>query len=153
MLIIDGHLDLAWNALQWNRNLLLDAGILRVLENRLPGPGRAQNTVTFPDMIRGKVAVCCATLLARCTGVAVPDIDFAIPEQAFGIAQGQLAFYRAMEQRGVLRILTSGADLDAHIAAWEAWDAAQDSTGTAPPLGCIISMESADPIPDPGDLP
>lgn len=160
MLIIDGHLDLAWNALQWNRNLLLDAYTLRVLENRLSSPGRGQNTVSFPDMQNGRVAVCCATLLARCTGVPVPDIDYATPQQAYAIAQGQLAYYNAMQRAGSLRILTIAGDLKAHITAWEYWDnlagdplpKGSETVNPAPPLGCVISMESADPIIDPANL-
>ncbi len=160
MLIIDAHLDLAWNALQWNRNLLLDAHTLRVLEKGLSGSGRGQNTVSLPDMQQGRVAICCATLLARCTGMPVPNIDYATPQQAYAIAQGQLAFYRAMEREGSLRILSTAAELDAHIAAWETWDTTtcpgnpeHNSNGTAaPPLGCVISMESADPIIDPARL-
>jgi membrane dipeptidase len=162
MLIIDSHLDLAWNALQWNRNLHLQAHTLRVLEKGQIGPGRGKSTVSFPDMQRGRIAVCCATLLARCTGTPVPDVDFATPYQTYGIAQGQLAFYRALEQTGSIRILTTGAAFASHIAAWEAWDAAhthdlqslqdQEFTTPPPPLGCVISMESADSIPDPIEL-
>ncbi|MCA9835527.1 MAG: hypothetical protein KC422_01370, partial [Trueperaceae bacterium] len=32
MLIVDSHLDIAWNALQWNRNLELSVNTLRTLE-------------------------------------------------------------------------------------------------------------------------
>ena len=160
MLIIDSHLDLAWNALQWNRNLLLDANILRVLEKGLTGPGRAQNTVTLPDMARGRVAACCATLLARCTGVTVPHIDYATPQQAYAIAQGQLAYYYAMHQAGSIRIITTSTELETHIAEWEYWESQLVNLASTedmlqnpqPSVGCVISMESADPIIDPANL-
>ena len=152
MFIIDSHLDLAWNALQWNRNLLLDSNTLRVLEKALTGPGRALNTVTLPDMTRGHVAVCCATLLARCTGVPVLDIDYATPQQTYAIAQGQLAYYKAMHHAGHLRVLTTAGELDAHIAEWENWEKEDTAGSPPPPLGCVISMESADPIIDPANL-
>jgi len=42
--------------------------------------------------------------------------------------------------------VTTLAGLDAHIAAWQAWEAGERKT--QPPLGLIISMESADAIPN-----
>ncbi|MBC8075329.1 MAG: peptidase M19, partial [Chloroflexales bacterium] len=60
MLIIDGHLDLAWNALQWNRDLTQSAHTLRTLEAHTPGKGRALGTVALPDLRRGRVALCFA---------------------------------------------------------------------------------------------
>jgi membrane dipeptidase len=160
MLIIDSHLDLAWNALQWNRNLLLDSYTTRVLEKGIPGPGRAQNTVSLPDMARGRVAVCCATLLARCTGTPVPHVDFATPQQTTAIARGQLAYYNAMQRIGSMRLIDNSFDLDAHISEWEKWErrfeqeeqAHELEENTPPPLGCVISMESADAILSPDDL-
>ena len=48
MLIVDAHLDLAWNALQWNRDLLCSVYTIRTQESRTPGQGRATGTVAFP---------------------------------------------------------------------------------------------------------
>jgi len=53
MLIVDGHLDLALNALQNNRDLLVDAYTTRARESNTPGKGMAQETVAFPQMRRG----------------------------------------------------------------------------------------------------
>ncbi|NUM48552.1 MAG: membrane dipeptidase [Anaerolineales bacterium] len=201
MLIIDSHLDLAWNALQWNRDLLQSVYTLRTTEHAgPPGPGRGLNTVALPELRAGRVAVCFATLLARSTGIPRPDIDYGSPAQAFGVARGQLAYYRALEVQGHVRILTTREAFDQHWQEWEAWEnaqasmaphpstalessssaneaisrSAQDATtqqipadtlsdvrrpndggfaqskgaGSAnpPPLGLVISMESADPI-------
>ena len=41
MLIIDAHLDLSWNALQGNRDLLRSAYTIRTQEVGTPGKGRA----------------------------------------------------------------------------------------------------------------
>lgn len=151
MLIIDAHLDLAWNALQWGRDQRRPVATLRRQEGGLTGPGRGQNTVALPELRQGRVAVCFATLLARSTGTQEPGIDYASPEQAYGAAHGQLAYYRALEQQGHARIITSRAELDAHLAAWQAWEAA-GAEGEPPPLGLIISFESADPILAPEQL-
>ena len=40
MLVIDAHLDLSLNALQWNRNLLDSVYTIRATEVTTPGKGR-----------------------------------------------------------------------------------------------------------------
>jgi len=151
MLIIDAHLDLSWNALQWNRNLTQSVYTIRTQEAGTPGKGRAQGTVALPEMQQGRVAVSFATLLARSTGRTAAHIDYGSPTQAYGIAQGQLAYYRALEMDGHIRILSDWVELRAHIAEWKAWEDNRDEAAI-PPLGFIISMEGADPIRDPGQL-
>src|SRR5438105_13758475 len=66
-LIWDAHLDLAWNALDWNRDLLLPVVEIRRREReaRMTDKGRGCNTVSFPELRRGKVRIFIATLLAR----------------------------------------------------------------------------------------
>ncbi|MEM7116410.1 MAG: membrane dipeptidase [Chloroflexota bacterium] len=151
MLIIDAHLDLSWNALQWNRDLTQSVYTIRTQEAGTPGKGRAQGTVALPEMRQGRVAVSFATVLARSTGRAAPHIDYHSQTQSYGIAQGQLAYYRALEDDGEIRILTEKVGLQAHMAEWEAWEAGGATTDT-PPLGFVISMEGADPIRDPTQL-
>jgi membrane dipeptidase len=153
MLIIDSHLDLAWNALQWNRDLLRSAYTIRALESNTPGLGCGQNTVCLPELRRGRVALCFATLLARSTGRASAHIDFDSPAQAFATARGQLAYYRALEQQGHVRVVEDLPALEQHLAEWQAWDADRQADSiAAPPPGLVISMESADPILRPEDL-
>jgi membrane dipeptidase len=153
MLIIDAHLDLSMNALQWNRDLLLSAYTIRTQEQFVQGKGRALGTVAYPDMRRGRIFLSVATLIARSTGRPVPYFDFASPAQAYGMAHGQLAYYRALEQQGHIRIISDLAALDAHVAEWTAWDAAHpEETENTPPLGFVISMEGADPILAPEQL-
>lgn len=164
MLIADGHLDLAYNALQCNRNLLQSVMTIRVQEagnrNGLPPNwGAGQGTVALPEMRQGRVALCFATVLAGCSGHPVAHMDFPTPQHAHAIARGQLAFYRALEKDHHIRIITGLASLNQHIAEWEAWDeqlltdsgeAALPDVG--PPLGFVISMEGADPIISPDHL-
>ena len=107
----------AWNALQWNRNLLHSVYTLRTQENRTQGKGRVQGTVALPELRRGRFALCFATLLARSTGQPAPHIDYSSPAQAYGIVQGQLAYYRALEREGHIRVITNLAELDNHIAS------------------------------------
>ena len=150
MLIIDAHLDLSWNALQGNRDLLRSAYTIRTQEVGTPGKGRAQGTVAFPDMRQGRLAVSVVTLFARSTGRPAPHADYASPVQSYGVAQGQLAYYRALEHEGHIRIIADRANLDSHIDRWETWEEA--GSGDSPPLGFVISMEGADPILQPSQL-
>lgn len=155
MLIVDSHLDLALNALQGNRDLLVSAYTTRVLERSMRGPGRGQGTVAFPEMRRGRIALSFVTVLARSTGRPEPHIDYATPAQAYGIGKGHLAYYHALAEAGHIRIVRDAPQLEAHLAQWRDWDAghpSQQEDGSTPPLGVVITMESADPILDPSTL-
>ena len=153
MLVIDGHLDLSMNALQGNRDLRQAVHTIRTLEKGAPGKDRGLGTVAFPEMRRGRVALCFATLIARSTGHPAADIDYGSTAQAFGVARGQLAYYLALEVQGYVRLIADRAGLDAHLAEWVRWDALErPDPASVPPLGMVLSMEGADPILDPGQL-
>ncbi|UCC74264.1 MAG: membrane dipeptidase, partial [Gemmatimonadota bacterium] len=153
MLIVDGHLDLAMNALAGNRDLSVSAYTIRTHEFGSAGKGKAQGTVALPEMRQGRVALSFVTVVARSSGQVVPHIDFASPVQAYAVAQGQLAYYRALERWGHARVITGRAGLEQHLAEWEAWDAAAaDGASDTPPLGFIVLMECADPILRPAQL-
>lgn len=152
MLVIDAHLDLSLNALQWNRDLRQSVYTIRANEAGVPGKGRAKNTVALPEMRRGRVALCFATLLARSTGHKVAHMDYESQAQAYGMAQGQLAYYRGLELDGQARIIESAESLRAHIAEWQDWEEAGADQTAPPPLGFVISMEGADPIREPDQL-
>ncbi len=146
MLIFDAHLDLSFNALQFNRDLRLRVAEVRRAENGLQDlPGRGRNTVCFPEMRQAGIGVCVATQLAGCMKPAGPGGGWNSPEQAWAITQGQLAWYQAMEQAGELRQLRSRSELDAHLTQWNL-----DSEQT--PIGYILSLEGADSIRDFSDL-
>ena len=151
MLIVDAHLDLAWNALQWNRNIQHSVYTIRTGESNLSGAGRGQGTVALPEMRQGRIALCFATLLARSTGRTIQNIDYSSPYQAYAVAQGQLAYYRALNEAGKVRLISNRKELDEHLDTWFDWEL--DTTQAQPPVGLVISMESADPILLPEQLP
>ena len=68
-LIIDLHLDLAWDAIYWNRDLTLTAHEVRHQESSEP-PQVASDydvgicTVTFPEMRKGKVGLMLSTIMS-----------------------------------------------------------------------------------------
>lgn len=153
MLIIDSHLDLAWNALQYNRDLLQSAYTIRTQEGHTGSTGGGgQGTVALPEMRKGRIFLAVVTLMARHTGRPAANIDYGSQAQATAAAQGHLAYYRALEAHGYVRILTDLAALNAHTADWENWEKAGADQSKTPPLGFVISMESADPIWQPQHL-
>jgi membrane dipeptidase len=144
MIVFDAHLDLAWNAIDWNRDLLQPVAAIREREREqgLSGNGRGCNTVSFPELRRGKVAVFIATLLARSLNFKLkPSFQrYASMEAACAAAWGQLAYYSSLEKQGTLRWIKDGPTLEAHIRGWRG-----DLSGEQP-LGFILSMEGADPV-------
>jgi membrane dipeptidase len=120
MLIIDGHLDLAWNALNWNRDITLPIADIRREEAGSQEKHRGANTVSLPEMRKGEVGICLATLLARASGLAEPLLDYPSREIAGAVARGQLAYYRILESQGQARVIADWASLAAHAQAWGA---------------------------------
>ncbi|HLZ10011.1 MAG TPA: membrane dipeptidase [Chloroflexota bacterium] len=147
MIAIDLHLDLAMNALYYNRDLRKTVPEMRLDEASMTEKGRHANTVSYPAMRAGDVAVSSATVIARENPTGTSSIDFRAPQMAYASAMGQLAYYRQLESEGVIRIITDRPGLDAQIRAWET--DGRDRT----PLGFIISMEGADPIVSPEQVP
>ncbi|MEZ6045380.1 MAG: membrane dipeptidase [Planctomycetaceae bacterium] len=137
MLIFDAHLDMAWNALEYNRNLMLSVPELRQFEAQfediVPGPP----VITWPALKEAGVGMTICTLIPRLKRKDGPMTHYQSRESAYGAAQGQLAYYQAMEKRGVLRHIKSKEDLDSHIQEWEA-----GPTETTP-VGFLLSIEGA----------
>ena len=151
--LIDSHLDLAWSALYFNRDLLASVAEVRRSEQGMTDElSRGRNTLTLPELRRARVGLCVATVLAR-GGPGQPeragwkrtDLDYRNPLIAYSHAKGQLAYYRLLEQQGHLRLITTRAELQVH---WDAWCKAPEKT----PLGIILSMEGADPIVEPAQV-
>jgi membrane dipeptidase len=146
MIIIDSHLDLAWNALNWNRDLTQTIREIRASEAGMSDPHRGRNTVSFPELRRAEVAVCLATVLARSSQLNDPLLDFRTREAASAMGVGHVEFYRIMESAGHLRMLRDAPALESHLAEW------QRTGGRGTPLGFIMSMEGADPILEPSQV-
>ncbi|MCW4026146.1 MAG: membrane dipeptidase, partial [Candidatus Bathyarchaeota archaeon] len=146
MLLIDGHLDLAMNALIWNRDLSQTVSEIRRREQGMAQKGRAMGTVAFPEMRAGEVGVCLATLIARVSSKNNLLTGYNSPEIAYAMAQGQLAYYRILESQGHIRTIKDWESLSMHVEEWR-----QRSRRDAR-LGFILAMEGADPIINPDQL-
>jgi membrane dipeptidase len=156
-LLIDAHLDLALNAINYDRDLRLSLAGMNAAEREMDdGPFRGRGTVTYSEMRRAGIAVCIVTLLARSgprhtrqKRYLRADLDHATREGAYCACHAQLAYYRLMEGRGELRFITTAPQLENH---WRAWQESPDDNRGSLPIGIVLSMEGADPILSPHDL-
>ena len=136
-MIFDAHLDLAMNALDWNRDLRRPLAEIRERERHLlDRPDRGRNTVCFPELRKGGVGVCVATQIARFVKPGNPLPGWRSPEQAWAHTQAQRAWYREMEDVGELTQIIDRASLEKRLA-----DDSPDA-----PLGYILSLEGADSL-------
>ena len=134
-IICDAHLDLAINAVSFDRDLTLTLDEINLAEKHLTDhPGRGRSTISLPEMRTGGVALAMATLLARAQGRARPssgfmrvDFDHATKDAASCTAAGQLAYYRLLESRNEMAMIESRGDLEDHIALWDVSRAPRDA--------------------------
>lgn len=141
MHIFDAHLDLALNGVDWNRDLRDSVDHIRAQETALGMqdlPGRCNNTVSLPELRKANIRTCLATLLARQEPEINHSFGWKTPHACYAMAHAHLAYYRALEADGHLRILRTHGDLQTHFEAIEA--------GADPRLGVILTMEGADPL-------
>lgn len=140
MFIFDAHLDLAMNAMEWNRDLTSSVEAIRKSEQgMLDKPDRGNNTVSFDAMRKGNIGLCVATQIARYVKPENPLPGWNSPQQAWAQTQGQLSWYRAMESERVIKQITNKQELNTHLKSW-----GTDRENT--PIGYILSLEGADSI-------
>jgi len=120
MFILDAHLDLAMNALEWNRDLTWSIERIRRWElGKKDKVDRVNGTVSFPEMRRSEIGLCVATQIARHSPYFHRLPGWNSPHQAWAQTQGQLAWYRAMEEAGELVSIRTRAQLEAHFKLWQ----------------------------------
>jgi membrane dipeptidase len=142
MFIIDAHLDLSMNAMEWNRDLRKPVHQIRQREHGLSDkPDRGKGTVAFPELRKGNVGLVVATQIARYLAPDNPLPGWHSPEQAWAHTQGQLAWYKAMEEAGQLTPVTDFASLEKHLSVW-----LDELPFLDKPIGYILSLEGADSL-------
>jgi len=142
MFTVDAHLDLSMNALEWNRDLTLPVASINKREEGLTDkPDRAKAVVSLPELRKGGIGLVVATQIARfvASGNALPG--WHSPAQAWAQTQGQLAWYKAMEEAGEMVQINNLDGLEKHLALWDS-----DTPDAEKPIGYILSLEGADSI-------
>lgn len=142
MFTIDAHLDLSMNALEWNRDLRLPIAAINEREKGLTDkPDRAKAVVSLPELRKGKIGLVVATQIARYVAPGNNLPGWHSPEQAWAQTQGQLAWYKAMEEAGEMVQINNLQTLEKHLQLWE-----NDQPDEKKPVGYILSLEGADSI-------
>ena len=138
MFIIDAHLDLSMNALEWNRDLRSSIQEINDREKNLKDkPDRGLATVSLEELRKGNIGLVVATQIARYVDRNSSLPGWNSPEQAWAQTQGQLAYYKALERSNDLRPIRNLPELYTHL---ETWPTDQQT------IGYILSLEGADSI-------
>lgn len=158
MWIFDAHLDLALNGVDWNRDMRQSVDDIRAQETALQmtDKGRRHNTLSFPELRIAQVPVCLTTLLARQEQPIDHSFGWTSPQTCYAMAHAHLAYYRAMERAGYLKMLKTKSDLRSHWDRYTQSEQALEAVGVTSaskskiedrvPLGFILTMEGADPV-------
>lgn len=144
-MLIDLHLDLSLNALEWNRDLRQPVATLRAAEAGMTDKiDRGRGTVALPELRRGGIGLVVATQIARHNTVPnqFPGAGFNSPHQAWAATQAQRAWYEAMEDAGEMRQIRDLISLEKHLAVW----ADESVAAEKKPVGYVLSLEGADSL-------
>ena len=129
MLIVDAHLDLAYNALRGRE-------ITKPAAEQTPALGDGAPSVGFPDLKQGGVDLICATIF--CEPARGDHTGYRTAEEARRQAQRQLQWYYKQVTDGLLSLVTSADQLP---------------RGPRPGTqAAILLMEGADPFRSPDDV-
>lgn len=146
-IIVDAHIDMAYNAVVLGRDLSRPLVDIRAGETDAPPLGPAGTClVSIPSLLDGCVAVVGASIFVAPAVKSWPGEPqaYRTPDEAhrFGIAQ--LDYYRRLnDEHTRVRLLADASDLDEVLASW-----AQPE----PEIGLFIVMEGAAPIRKPSEL-
>ncbi len=142
-MIIDAHLDLSMNAMEWNRDLRKSLFELRETEKDLQDkPGRAKGTVALPELRKGNIGLVVATQIARYVAPDNPLPGWHSPQQAWAQTQAQLTWYKEMEACSEMKMIKNVEDLNNHVTKW------MNNNSAKKPIGYILSLEGADSLVD-----
>src|SRR5687767_8455992 len=168
MLIVDAHLDLAYNALR-GRDVLRTGAEQTPDDEGIP-------TVGLPDLRAGGVGLVCATIF--CEPAIGEKPGYRTPDEASAVAWQQMAWYDRQVEIGQIRFVRTASDLpssatrgtgvppvlatpsDGRSESPDVGDRqhGRDARATGVPtspasLAAILLLEGADPLRTPDDIP
>lgn len=150
MIIVDAHLDLAYNALNYGRNLQSPLTDLRQKERNRSSNGIA--TATFPEIKRAGIGVVFGTVftLPAQSRLATPDdkLTYRTQAEAHRLGMQQLDYYhRLADEDESIRLVTDRATLQEVVKSFKG-----DEGENGRLLGIVPLMEGADPVREPEEL-
>lgn len=148
MLIVDGHLDIAYNALKYGRDPLLPLAEMRAKDTADARRGTA--TVSFPALREANVGLVFATIFVsprKAVDLFGGDerLTYTTAAEAHKLGMQQLDYYHRLvdEEDNDLRLVGDLASLQEVIGSQ-----AQER----PLLGIVPLMEGADPVREPEEI-
>jgi membrane dipeptidase len=145
--IVDAHLDIAYDALAWNRDLSRSAQETRRIEQETDSPaikGNGTCSIGLPDWLEGGVGIVFGTLFEspHKGGMSVGPLVYRNEEEAHALGMQQLDWYHDWARRDPrVRVIGARQDLEQVIG--------DRGSGI---VGIVPLMEGADPIRQPKEL-
>ena len=150
LIIVDAHLDIAYNHVVHQRDFRQPALKTRQMEDNRPErlKDRGLATVGLPDVLLGRIGVAFGTLFAEPANspyLQTGQISYQNAAQAYQIAMTQLDYYhRLADHDNRIILIKTQADLKRVLASWT-----EDKQVGEHKLGLMISMEGSDPVIEP----
>lgn len=146
-MLVDAHLDLAYTALEFGRDLRLPLADLRQAERKRP-TSNGIPTVSLPELQKGGVNLVFGTLFlepaGRKTGLSASKMSYHTAVEAYKKAGQQLDYYhRLADELENVVLVGDTVGLNELIASQET---------DQPQLGLVPLMEGADPVRHPSEL-
>jgi membrane dipeptidase len=142
MFTIDAHLDLSMNALEWNRDLRRPISEINKRETGLTDkPDRGKGVCSLPELRRGNIGLVVATQIGRYVAPDNPLPGWHSSQQAWAQTQGQVAWYKSMEDEGEMVQVNDLGSLEKHLSLWNGGGPVENK-----PVGYILSLEGADSL-------
>jgi len=147
-IIVDAHIDMAYNAVVLGRDLLRPLVDIRAAETEEPPPVPSAGTclTSLPALLTGRVAVIGASIFVAPAVKSWPNElqAYHTPEEANHYAIAQLDYYRRLaDEDARVCLLNDTSDLDTVLASWDTPE---------PQVGLFLVMEGAAPIREPREL-
>ena len=148
-IIIDGHIDLGYNIVNFGRDYRQSALDIRAAEeDTFLQVIAGEATLGLPEWLAGRVALMFGVIFvmpSRLTRSSLQVASYSTPEQAHEWGMRQLEAIEALAaQTDAIEIVTSAESLTRVIASWE--------NGAQGQIGIVLAMEGADPIQSPAEL-
>lgn len=148
-IVLDAHLDLAWNMRDLDRDFRLSAYAKRKAEAGTPIPDKEGICmVGLPEALLGRVAIIFATLFANPQGSAysLPSRHmYSTPAEAHQIGMNQLDYYHQLaDEHPQIALIRDQDELEGVLATWQ-----PDVPFEQHKVGLVVLMEGADPIREP----
>jgi len=145
-LIVDAHVDLAWNMLTFGRDYTRAAAETRTIEAGSPTIAQNGDTLLgWPDLQRGRVAVIFSTLFAAPLRHKIHDSQTQVYgsfDEARRLYRDQLSVYRRLTDAypDKFRLIHSAAQLNDLLQAW------RETPDAEHPVGMVVLMEGGEGI-------